>query len=58
MASKSDGEAAITALKGKRLKDRTLDVSEAHPRSDSRGSGSYGSSRRVGFSGKGTQKRY
>ena len=40
MPSKSEGEAAIAGLKGKTLKDRTLDVNEARPRSDSRGGGS------------------
>ena len=57
MPSKSEGEAAITGLKGKTLNDRTLDVSEARPRSDSRGSGSYGGSRRGGFNGR-RQRRY
>jgi len=42
MPSKTEGQAAITGLKGKTLKERTLDVSEARPRSDSRGRGSYG----------------
>jgi RNA recognition motif-containing protein len=45
MPSKTEGQAAITGLKGKTLKDRTLDVSEARPRSDSRSSGSYGDRR-------------
>jgi len=58
MPSKSEGEAAITGLKGKTLKDRTLDVNEARPRSDSRGSGSYGDRRGGGFSGGGRQRRY
>jgi RNA recognition motif-containing protein len=49
MPSKSEGEAAIAGLKGKTLKDRTLDVSEARPRSDSRGGGS---------GGRGRQRRY
>jgi RNA recognition motif-containing protein len=49
MASKSEAEAAIAGLKGKTLKDRTLDVSEARPRSDSRGGGS---------GGRGRQRRY
>jgi len=49
MPSKSEGEAAIAGLKGKTLKDRTLDVNEARPRSDSRGGGS---------SGRGRQRRY
>lgn len=42
MPSRAEGEAAIAGLKGKTLKDRLLDVSEAHPRSDSRGRGGYG----------------
>ncbi len=37
MASKSEGEAAITSLKGKRLKSRVIDVVEALPLSDKRG---------------------
>jgi len=49
MPSKSEGDAAIAGLKGKTLKDRTLDVNEARPRSDSRGGGS---------SGRGGQRRY
>ena len=39
MPSKSEAEASIAGLKGKTLKDRTLDVNEARPRSDSRGGG-------------------
>ncbi len=42
MTVKAEGEAAIAGLKGKALQDRTIDVSEARPRSDSRGGGSYG----------------
>ncbi|MBN2463166.1 MAG: RNA-binding protein [Dehalococcoidia bacterium] len=53
MASKAEGEAAITGLKGKTLKERTLDVNEARPRSDSRGGGGGG-----GFGGRGRQRRY
>jgi RNA recognition motif-containing protein len=53
MSSKSEGEAAIAGLKGKTLKDRTLDVNEARPRSDSRGGGGGG-----GFGGRGRQRRY
>lgn len=49
MPSKTEGQAAITGLKGKMLKERTLDVNEARPRSDSRGGGS---------SGRGRQRRY
>jgi len=39
MPSKSEGEAAITGISGKTLKERTLDVNEARPRSDRRDSG-------------------
>jgi RNA recognition motif-containing protein len=39
MANKEEGQAAITGLKGKTLKERTLDISEARPRTDSRGGG-------------------
>lgn len=54
MPSKSEGEAAIAGLKGKTLKDRTLDVNEARPRSDSRGGGGGGGG---GFGGRGRQQR-
>jgi len=37
MASKSEGEAAVTSLKGKRLRDQVIDVIEALPLSDKRG---------------------
>ncbi|MFC1943519.1 RNA recognition motif domain-containing protein [Chloroflexota bacterium] len=56
MASVSEGQAAITALNGKTLKERTLNVDAAKPRTDNRGSGSYGGSG-GGFSGE-RQKRY
>ncbi|MBI4187473.1 MAG: RNA-binding protein [Chloroflexi bacterium] len=43
MESKSEGEAAISGLNGKVLKERTIVVSEARPRADNRGGGgSYG----------------
>jgi len=48
MTSESEGQAAITGLNGKPLKDRTLNVNVARPRSDRRGGG---------FSG-GRQRRY
>jgi RNA recognition motif-containing protein len=48
MTSESEGQAAITGLNGKTLKDRTLNVNVARPRSDRRGGG---------FSG-GRQRRY
>ena len=65
MSSVSEGQAAITALNGKTLKDRTLTVNAARPRSDNRGGGSYGDRRgggyggdRGGRSGGGRQRRY
>ncbi len=57
MASQSEGQAAITGLNGKTLKERTLNVSTARPRSDTRDGGSYGDRRGGGFSG-GRQRRY
>jgi len=57
MASVSEGQAAITGLNGKTLKDRTLNVNAARPRSDNRGGGSYGDRRGGGFGG-GRQRRY
>ncbi|MFC1938981.1 RNA recognition motif domain-containing protein [Chloroflexota bacterium] len=40
MAKVSEGQDAIKGLNGKMLKERTLTVSEARPRSDNRGIGS------------------
>jgi len=58
MPSVSEGQAAITALNGKTLKERTLNVNAARARSDNRGGGgSYGDRRGGGFSG-GRQRRY
>ncbi|MFC2048193.1 RNA recognition motif domain-containing protein [Chloroflexota bacterium] len=57
MPSVSEGQAAITALNGKTLKDRTLNVDAARPPSDNRGGGSYGD-RRGGGSGGERQRRY
>ncbi len=54
MPTVSEGQAAITALNGKTLKDRTLNVSAARPRSDDRGGGrSYGGRGGGGFGGGG-----
>jgi len=39
MASVSEGQAAITGLNGKTLKERTLNVNAARPRADNRGGG-------------------
>ncbi len=64
MATKSEAEAAITGLNGKTLKERTIVVNEARPRTDNRG-GSYGDRRGSGYGGgrgggfgRGRQKRY
>jgi cold-inducible RNA-binding protein len=57
MASVSEGQAAIAGLNGKTLKERTLNVSTARPRSDDRGGGSYGGRRGGGFGG-GSRRRY
>jgi RNA recognition motif-containing protein len=65
MATKSEAEAAIAGVNGKTLKDRTVVVNEARPRTDSRSGGSYGDrgsggyhdSRGGGFGG-GRQRRY
>jgi RNA recognition motif-containing protein len=55
MASQSEAEAAVTGLNGKMLRDRTLVVNEARPRTENRGGGggSYGGGRRGGYSGGG-----
>ncbi len=65
MPSVSEGQAAITGLNGKTLKERTLNVNAARPRTDNRGGGSYGDrgggsygDRRGGGSGGGRQRRY
>jgi RNA recognition motif-containing protein len=57
MPTVSEGQAAITGLNGKTLKERTLNVNTARPRSDDRGGGSYGDRRGGGFGG-GRQRRY
>ncbi len=52
MPSKIEGEAAIAGLKGKTLQERTMDINEARPRTDSRGGhSSYGGGRRGGSGG-------
>ena len=56
MPSVSEGQAAIAALNGKTVKNRTLTVDAARPRSDDRGggySGGGGSGRRSGGGGGG-----
>jgi len=57
MAKASEGQAAIAGLNGKTLRDRTLTVNEARPRSEDRGSRSY-NDRKGGSSGRGRQQRY
>jgi RNA recognition motif-containing protein len=57
MPSVSEGQAAIAALNGKTLKERTLNVNAARPRADNRGGGSYGGRRGGGFGG-GKSRRY
>jgi cold-inducible RNA-binding protein len=59
MPTVSEGQAAIAGLNGKTLKDRTLNVNAARPRSDDRG-GSYGDRRGGGggrFGGGGGGRR-
>ena len=51
MAAKTEAQAAITGLKGKVLKGRTIDVSEARPRTE--GGGGRGGGGRGGFGGGG-----
>ena len=58
MAAVSEGQAAITGLNGKTLRDRTLNVNTARPRPDSGGGGSYGDRRGGGGFGGGRQRRY
>ena len=56
MPTVSEGQAAITALNGKTLRERTMNVNAARPRSDNRGGGSggsYGDRRGGGRSGSG-----
>jgi len=65
MDSKTEGEAAIEGLNGKTLKERTIVVNEARPRTENRGGGSYGDRRGGGYGGGsrgrpggGRQRRY
>jgi len=39
MPKKEEGQAALDGLRGKMLKERTLDVSESRPRTDFKGGG-------------------
>ena len=69
MATKSDADAAIAGLNGTMLRERTIVVNEARPRTENRGGGSYGGRRgssygsgygggRGGGSMGGRQRRY
>ena len=53
MPSVSEGQAAIAGVNGKTLKDRTLTVNAARPRSDDRGGGYGGRRSGGGFGGGG-----
>ena len=56
MASKAEGQSAIDGLNGKELKGRALNVNEARPRTESRGSGGgYGGGRGGQGGGRGGQ---
>ena len=57
MPKVSEGQAAIAALNGKSLMERTLVVNAARPRSDDRAGGSFGGRRGGGFGG-GNRRRY
>jgi RNA recognition motif-containing protein len=65
MPTVSEGQAAINGLNGKTLKERTLTVNTARPRTDNRSGGSYGDRRNSGYGGGrgggfggGKQRRY
>jgi cold-inducible RNA-binding protein len=64
MTTKTEAQAAITGLNGTSLKERTLSVSEARPRTEGgRGGGSYGRGggsygRGGGSGGRGGGRRY
>jgi RNA recognition motif-containing protein len=57
MASKSQGEAAITSLKGKALRGRVIDVVAALPLSDNTGYSSHSDKRCGWFSSRVRQRR-
>ncbi len=56
MPTKSEGEAAILGIKGKTLRERTIDISESRPRSESRGGKSYGGGKGGGYGGERRQR--
>ena len=55
MATKSEAQAAINGLNGTSLKERTLSVSEARPRTEGGGRRPFGGG---GFGGGGRRRRY
>ncbi len=57
MPTVAEAQAAINKLNGKMLKDRTMTVSPARPRSDDRTGSGYGGGRSGGYSG-GRSRRY
>ena len=59
MPAVSEGQAAISGLNGKTMKDRTLTVNAARPRTENRGGGSFGGGRRDGSRfGGGNRRRF
>jgi len=58
MTSKSEGESAITALNGKSLNHRTIDVIHALPLSDNKDKGFLHTRSISHFSGRGRKRRY
>ncbi len=58
MTSKSEGNAAIAALTGKRLRDRLINVIEALPLSDNKDKGLLHGRSPSHFSGRVRQRRY
>ena len=58
MPTVSEGQAAIAALNNKTLKDRTLAVNTARPRTEEHRGGSYGGGRRSGGFDRGRGRRY
>jgi len=57
MPSQSEGQVSITALNGKILRHRTIDVIQALPLSDDRGNGSYSHKRGGRYSRNVRQRR-
>ena len=51
MPNKEEGQAAIEGLKGKPLRERTMDIAEAQPRPKGGGGGRSFGNRRGGFGG-------